>query len=52
LTLAALALLDEAQSANAALARARCEIERLNDMVAGAQLEPLDNRGRVNVLRA
>jgi cell division protein ZapA (FtsZ GTPase activity inhibitor) len=51
LVLAALALLDEAQAANAALARAHCEIDRLNDIVADAAL-PLDNRGRVNVLRA
>lgn len=37
LTLAALALLDEAQAANAALARARVEIERLNDLLLEAR---------------
>jgi cell division protein ZapA (FtsZ GTPase activity inhibitor) len=57
LVLTALSLLDEAQATGAALARARCEIERLNDMVAEARIEqdappPLDDRGRVNALRA
>jgi len=57
LVLTALSLLDEAQATNAALARARCEIERLNDLVAEAGVaaaEPvaLDDRGRVNALRA
>jgi len=52
LILAALALLDEAQTANAALARAHCEIDRLNDIIADAAPLPLDTRGRVNVLRA
>ena len=39
LALTALALMDEAQTTNAALARARCEIERLNDMIAEARIE-------------
>jgi hypothetical protein len=52
LVLTALALLDEAQSANAALSRAHCEIDRLNDIVSEAVPLPLDTRGRVNVLRA
>ena len=52
LVLTALTLLDEAQSANAALARARHEIDRLNDMITAAAPLPPDNRGRVNVLRA
>jgi cell division protein ZapA (FtsZ GTPase activity inhibitor) len=38
LVLIALALLDEAQTTGAALARARCEIERLTDMVIDAKL--------------
>jgi cell division protein ZapA (FtsZ GTPase activity inhibitor) len=50
LVLTSLALLDEAQCANAALARARCEIDRLNDMLAETAPAPLD--ARVNVLRA
>ncbi len=56
LTLTALSLLDEAQAARAALARAHGEIERLTDMVVEARLatsaEPADaDRGRVNSLR-
>jgi cell division protein ZapA (FtsZ GTPase activity inhibitor) len=57
LTLAALALMDEAQAANAALARARYEIERLTDMLVEAKLEAGDTepsapeRGRVGALR-
>lgn len=39
LVLTALALLDEVQTTNAALARSRCEIERLSDMLVEAQLE-------------
>lgn len=39
LALAAIALMDEAQATSAALARARCEIERLSDMVVEARLE-------------
>ena len=57
LALTALSLLDEAQAAGAALARARGEIERLNDLVAEARIEalpgqPADDRGRVGALRA
>jgi hypothetical protein len=52
LALTALALMDEAQSANAALARAHCEIDRLNDLISEAAPLPLDTSGRVNVLRA
>jgi cell division protein ZapA (FtsZ GTPase activity inhibitor) len=57
LALTALSLLDEAQAARAALARAHGEIERLTDMVVEARLstsaEPTDSdRGRVNSLRA
>ena len=54
LALAALSLLDEAQAAGAALARARSEIERLNDLVAEARLDapPADERGRLSALRA
>ena len=56
LVLLALALLDEAQTTNAALARARCEIERLTDMLIDAQLEEqtaVDTslRGSVGALR-
>lgn len=58
LVLTALGLIDEAQATSAALARARCEIERLTDMLVEAQLgaealEPPDtpDRGRVGVLR-
>jgi cell division protein ZapA len=39
LILTALSLLDEAQATSAALARARCEIERLTDMVIDARLD-------------
>jgi len=57
LALTALALMDEAQTTGAALARARCEIERLTDMVVEAKLEAAhatpDNadRGGVSGLR-
>ncbi len=56
LALTALSLLDEAQAAGAALARARSEIERLNDIIGEARLEapagpPIDQRGRVGALR-
>ena len=50
LVLTALALVDEAQTANAALARARCEVDRLNDMLADASPPPPNPR--VNALRA
>ncbi len=55
LALTALSLLDEAQAAGAALARARSEIERLNDIIGEARLEapaspPIDQRGRVGAL--
>ena len=39
LILAALALMDEAQTTGAALVRARGEIERLNDMIAEANID-------------
>ena len=57
LVFTALALMDEAQAAQAALARARCEIERLTDMVVEAHMEaqgvaaPDADRGRVSSLR-
>lgn len=61
LVFTALALMDETQAAQAALARAHCEIERLTDMVVEAQLEAQANaapdaardadRGRVSSLR-
>ena len=58
LVLTALGLIDEAQATSAALARARCEIERLTDMLVEAKLEaqtpePPDtpDRGRVSALR-
>lgn len=57
LLLTALALMDEAQTTHAALARARCEIERLTDMVVEAQLDCAQaapdtaDRGRVGALR-
>jgi cell division protein ZapA (FtsZ GTPase activity inhibitor) len=56
LVLAALALMDEAQAAAAALARARCEIERLSDLVAEAKLEtaalsPSEERVRSEAVR-
>ncbi len=57
LALAALALMDEAQTTGAALALARSEIERLTDMLVDAKLEaanacPVDEeRGRVSALR-
>jgi cell division protein ZapA (FtsZ GTPase activity inhibitor) len=58
LILAALALMDEAQTTGAALVRARGEIERLNDMFAEAQIEAAEGpalepeQGRVRSLRA
>lgn len=39
LALTALALMDEAQAAGAALARARSEIDRLTDLIVEAKLE-------------
>jgi len=58
LVLTALGLIDEAQATSAALVRARCEIERLTDMLVEAQLgaqtpAPPDtpDRGRVSALR-
>jgi cell division protein ZapA (FtsZ GTPase activity inhibitor) len=56
LVMTALALMDEAQTTCAALARARCEIERLTDMVVEAKLEAAggadtEERGRVGALR-
>ena len=42
LVLTSVALLDEVQATTAALVRAHGEIERLNDMVAEAQLEAAD----------
>ncbi len=57
LVFTALALMDETQAAQAALARARSEIERLTDMVVEAQLEAqraapdTADRGRVGSLR-
>jgi cell division protein ZapA (FtsZ GTPase activity inhibitor) len=56
LILTALALLDEAQTTSAALARARAEIERLTDMVIDARLEAQGSgdtsvRGGVGALR-
>jgi cell division protein ZapA (FtsZ GTPase activity inhibitor) len=56
LVLMALALLDEAQTTSAALARARCEIERLTDMLIDARLEAqalpdTSVRGSVGALR-
>ncbi|MBS0386794.1 MAG: cell division protein ZapA [Proteobacteria bacterium] len=57
LILAALSLMDESQTTGAALARARGEIERLNDMVAEARIEAAEgvcvpqDQGRVKALR-
>ena len=58
LVLTALGLMDEVQATSAALVRARCEIERLTDMLVEAQLEaqspePPDtpDRGRVGAFR-
>jgi cell division protein ZapA len=55
LILTALALLDEAQTTSAALARARCEIERLTDLVIDARMEAQSPdtsvRGGVGALR-
>jgi len=59
LVLTALGLIDETQATNAALARARTEIERLTDMLVEAKLEnvapePPDSpeRGRIGALHA
>ncbi len=58
LAVVALKLIDEAQATCAALARARCEIERLSDMVVEARLEAggfgadADERGRAGLLHA
>jgi hypothetical protein len=58
LVLTALALIDEAQTTSAALERARCEIERLTDMLVEANLPSpkpppvAEDRGRVAALRA
>ncbi len=54
--LAALSLMDEVQVIGAALVRARCEIERLSDMLVEARLEAPealvnDERGRIDALR-
>ena len=57
LVLTALGLMDEVQATSAALVRARCEIERLTDMVVEAQLDAQSEapdtaeRGRVGALR-
>jgi cell division protein ZapA (FtsZ GTPase activity inhibitor) len=57
LVLTALALMDETQATHAALARARCEIERLTDMLVEAHIEAAAGapdsaeRGRVTALR-
>ena len=56
LALTALSLLDEVQVIGAALVRARCEVERLADMLAETTCEtPIvianDERGRVIALR-
>lgn len=56
LILTALSLMDEAQASNAALVRARGEIERLTDMLIDARLEGCSepdsaDRGRVGALR-
>ena len=61
LVLTALGLLDEVQTTSAALVRARCEIERLTDMLVEARLEAqlpeppktpdTPDRGRVGALR-
>lgn len=58
LVLTALGLMDEVQATSAALVRARCEIERLTDMLVEAKLEsqtpePPDtpDRGRVGAFR-
>ena len=57
LILTALSLMDEAQSTGAALVRARGEIERLNDMIAEANLDAAEgvslpqDQGRVKALR-
>src|SRR5437868_7668818 len=56
LILTALSLMDESQSTGAALVRARGEIERLNDMVAEANMDAAEgvslpqDQGRVKAL--
>ena len=58
LILTALALMDEAQTTGAALARARGEIERLNDMIAEASIDAAEtaslpqDQNRVRAQRA
>ena len=58
LILTALALMDEAQTTGAALVRARGEIERLNDMVAEANIDAAEgvslpqDQSRVRAQRA
>ncbi len=47
LVLTALALMDETQAAGAALARARAEIDRLNEQGADAHVEGDEGTGRV-----
>jgi cell division protein ZapA (FtsZ GTPase activity inhibitor) len=57
LVLTALGLMDEVQAQSAALVRARCEIERLTDLLVEAKLESKapapdsPDRGRVSALR-
>lgn len=61
LVLTALGLMDEVQATSAALVRARCEIERLTDMLVEAKLEAqgpdapespdTPDRGRVGAFR-
>lgn len=51
LALTALALMDEAQSAGAALARARVEIDRLNDLACEADAEEGRQRPEAGRLR-
>jgi cell division protein ZapA (FtsZ GTPase activity inhibitor) len=57
LMLTALSLMDEVQAAHCALARSRCEIERLTDLVVDARMEAERagadgaDRGRVGALR-
>lgn len=48
LILTALSLLDEAQAAGAALARAHEEIERLNDLLAETQPDPQPDASRAS----
>lgn len=51
LVLAALALLDETQAVGAALARAREELDRLNELSGESQIEIDEPSGRVASLR-